>query len=84
MGPVIVFLRHSPLIVLPPVAIQATPLPLNWASRRCFDEPSLSAPKATTITTTFLGATRFFDDASVCFDSPVTDRGYELVLRSYL
>ena len=51
-------LRHWPLTVCPLVAIQATPLPTSWASRRCFcGWPSLSGPKAMRRMTTFLGAT---------------------------
>ena len=63
-----------PLIVVPFVAIQAVPLPMTCASRRCLCEPSLSGPKCISITTTFFGATRWPVAASICFFSPVTDR----------
>ena len=74
-----------PLIVRPLVEIQAGPLPTTVASRRgapgC---PSLSGPKRMRMTTTFFGAIRVPVPASVCFFSPVTERRYVLVVRSYL
>ena len=36
------------------------------------------------MTTTFLGAIRLPSAASTCFPSPVTDRRYVLLARSYL
>ncbi len=74
-----------PLIVLPLVEIQAAPLPTTVASSRClFGWPSLSGPNRIRITTTFFGAIRWPSAASFSFFSPVTERRYVLVLRSYL
>ncbi len=75
---------HVPLIVTPLVAIQALPEPMTSASSRCFVEPSLSGPKWTTMTTTFLGATARLFAASIWRLSPVTARRYVFVARSYV
>ena len=83
VGPVIESFFQVPLTTLPLVAIQAVPLPVNWASRRCFLDPSLSGAKLISMITTFLGPIRCFVPASTCLLSPVTERSHRFDLRSY-
>ena len=73
-----------PLIVFPLVKTQAVPLPTTVASSRGAPGwPSLSGPNRIRMTTTFLGAIRTPVPLSVSFFSPVTERRYVLVFRSY-
>ena len=74
-----------PLTVIPFVAIQAVPWPTTFASSRCLvGWPSSSGPKRMSMITTFLGATAAPVAASCWTRSPVTERMYELVKRSYV
>jgi hypothetical protein len=63
-----------PWMVRPFVAIQAFPLPMFRASRRCLFEPSLSGPNETIMITTFLGATCLPSAGSICLVCPEMPR----------